>query len=191
MVSVITLSCDDGAASDVRLSDLASKYEISTTFYWPVEWHSLAYDKGYLPLDYEQATRISLQHEIGSHTITHRHLTKINEIDAYKEILGSQFMLKKMFKQPIRKFAPPRGYTNPELTDFTMQFYDSQRLTKGVGLVHIHPDSGANNNIPWTECADYNLDQGLDTELWCHSYDLDRYNLWDELERFLREHSSA
>jgi hypothetical protein len=44
------LSVDDGCASDVRLAALAKEYNIETVFYWPVEWHSLAYEKGYEPL---------------------------------------------------------------------------------------------------------------------------------------------
>lgn len=180
------LSVDDGCASDVRLADLAEKYEIEAIFYWPVEWHSLAYDNNYLPLDYEQAMQIASRHEIGSHTITHRHLTKIPFLEARKEIIGSQFMLKRMFNQSITKFASPRGYMNDELTQFAGNFYTSQRLTKGRGLIHIHPDSGANDNKPWLDCV---TDET--TELWCHSWELDKYNLWDELEAFLSGRSSS
>lgn len=178
------LSVDDGAASDVRLADLAERYEIKTVFYWPVEWHSLAYENGYQPLDYEQAMRIAQKHEIGSHTITHRHLTRIDIVEACKEILGSQFMLGRMFNQHITKFAPPRGYTNDELTDFTKKFYQSQRLTKGKQLVHIHPNSGANDNRYWLNCITEDTE-----EIWCHSWELDKYNLWDELEQFLKGRS--
>ena len=176
------LSIDDGCASDVRVADLAAKYGIETVFYWPVEWHSLAYDKGYEPLDYEQAMRIAATHEIGSHTITHRHLTKISELEAQKEIVGSKFMLERMFRTTIRRFCPPRGYTNRALTEFTLKFYNSQRLTVGEGLVHIHPFSGANDNVPWRDCITEDT-----TEIWGHSWEFDKFNLWDELEEFLRE----
>lgn len=182
-MSNIRLSVDDGCASDVRVADLASKYEIDAIFYWPVEWHSLAYDKEYVPLDYEQAFKIAKRFEIGAHTITHRHLTRIPYIEAQKEIFGSKFMLERMFNVEITKFCPPRGYTNAELTDFTLSLFDEQRLTRGEGLVHIHPNSGANDNLPWQEYArNTNV-----KELWCHSWELDKYNLWDQLEEFLRE----
>lgn len=174
------LSVDDGCSSDVRLAKLADHYGIETIFYWPVEWHSLAYDHGYEPLTVSDAYKISNDFEIGSHTITHRHLTRIDYEDAIQEIAGSKEILKRMFAQDISKFCPPRGYTNDELTEFTMQFYESQRLTRGKGLVHIHPDSGANDNRPWQDCVDDNT-----TEIWCHSWELDKYNLWDELEEFL------
>ncbi len=72
-----TLSVDDACASDVRVAELAKKYGIETVFYWPCEWHSLAYEKGYKPLRFEDAYEIASSFEIGSHTITHRHLTRI------------------------------------------------------------------------------------------------------------------
>ena len=146
---MIKLSVDDGCASDVRVAELAKKYGIETIFYWPVDWHSLAYENGYEPLTYYEAMKISKDFEIGSHTITHRHLTGMDILDAHTEIAESKFMLEALFNKPITKFAAPRGYTNSNLTKFTLTHYDSQRLTKGPGLVNIHPNSGANGNIPW------------------------------------------
>lgn len=180
----MVISCDDGCASDKRLADLCTKYDITCIFYWPVEWHSLAYSKGYAPLSYQDACLIAENHEIGSHGITHRYLTQIPEHEAMYEIEQSKEMLEDIFNVDVERFAPARGYTNDPLTEFTLRFYEKQRLTKEPGLVHIHPDSGANDNKPWIDCIT------ADTkELWCHSYDLDRFNLWDELEEFFRERS--
>lgn len=175
------ISCDDGCASDMRVADLAKKYEIETVFYFPVEWRSLAYDNGYEPLNIVQALKISQDFEIGSHTVTHRHLTKIPYDEARVEISDSKFMLEALFNKPVEKFCPPRGYTNEELTKFTLKLYKSQRLTKGEGLVHVHPNSGANKNMHWLDYAN-----SIDVEeLWFHSHELDRFNLWEELETYL------
>jgi peptidoglycan/xylan/chitin deacetylase (PgdA/CDA1 family) len=181
------LSVDDGCVSDIRLAALAKEYNIDTVFYWPVEWHSLAYEKGYEPLTYSQATVIADQFEVGAHTITHRHLTKISIIDAMREIADSKKMLEDLFSIDVTKFCPPRGYTTPELTEFTLQLYESQRLTKGKGLVHIHPNSGANNNMDWQL---YALAQEEVKELWCHSWELDKFDLWDQLEEYLAENAA-
>lgn len=180
------LSCDDGCASDVRVAELCRKYEIECVFYWPVEWRSLAYDSGYEPLNILQAYKIAQDFEIGSHTVTHRHLTKLNRPDAEVEIADSKFMLEALFNKKVTKFCPPRGYTNDYLTAYTKEFYKSQRLTKGPNLVHIHPDSGANDNQPWQACINENTE-----ELWCHSWELNKFNLWQELEEFLRERSHS
>lgn len=178
----IKLSVDDGCASDMRLARLADKYDVECTFYWPVDWHSLAYSKGYEPLSYVDASYIAERHLIGSHTITHRFLTQIPEDEAKYEIQNSKEMLEDMFAVSVDSFAPPRGYSNPKLTKFTLSIYENQRLTKGKHLVHIHPDSGANDNKPWRDAITKDT-----TELWCHSWELDRFDLWNELEGFLRE----
>lgn len=182
------LSVDDGCHSDVRLAELAQKYEIPTVFYWPVEWHSLAYENGYKPLTVPEAKEIAGSFEIGSHTITHRHLTILNDEDALDEIIGSKYLLEAMFHRPIFKFAPPRGYTNEHLTDMTLTVYESQRLTKGKGLVHIHPSSGANGNQHWFDRIEEMKAAGEEVvELWCHSWELDKYKEWENLEEYLDE----
>ena len=181
---MIKISVDDGCLSDVRLAELCQKYEIPCTFYLPVEMRSLAYDNNYLPLTHYDAQQIADNFEIGSHTLTHRHLTKIPFNEALLEIVDSKKILQHIYNVNIKKFAPPRGYTSEELTKITLIEYDSQRLTKGIDsegnkLVHVHPKSGANDEKPWRECLT------VDTHLWMHSYDLDRFNLWKELEEFL------
>lgn len=183
---MIRLSVDDACASDVRVADLARKYEIKAIFYWPVEWHSLAYDKGYEPLTYIDAQNIASDFEIGAHTVTHRHLTSISFLDGVYEIVASKAMLEQMFNKSVSKFAPPRGYSNSELTKVVHDLGMTQRLTKGEGLVHIHPNSGANGNRPWRDCINDNTE-----EIWGHSHEFDRYNLWDELEDFLSENSRS
>ncbi len=183
------LSIDDGCASDVRVAELAKKYNIETIFYWPVEWHSLAFEKGYEPLGYADALKIASEFEIGSHTITHRYLTNIPFEEARYEIECSKFMLEDMLTTDITKFCPPRGYTNPELNKIIMGSYESQRLTKGKGLLHIHPNSGANGNIPWREYYAQHKDQI--TEVWGHSWEMDKYDLWGEFEEFLKEVSNG
>ena len=180
----LLLSVDDGCVHDLRIADLAREYEIEAIFYWPVEWRSLAYDKGYEPLSYKQARSIAKNFEIGAHTITHRHLTAIDFKDAAQEIMESKIMLERLFNRPVTKFCPPRGYTNEGLTAYTDMIFESQRLTKGSNLVHIHPDSGANGNRPWRECIDENT-----KECWGHSWEFEKYNLWGEIEEFLHAYS--
>lgn len=183
---MLRLSVDDGCESDMRLADLCKKYDMACTFYWPVEWHSLAYSKGYKPLSFIQAGQIAKEFEIGSHTITHRHLTDLSIAEAEYEISASKQMLEGIFGKKIERFCPPRGYSNPQLTEYTLARYKSQRLTKEEGLVHIHPDSGANNNKPWRECITEDT-----KELFCHSHELDRYDLWNELEGYLETNRKA
>lgn len=181
----LRISVDDACSSDLRLADLCKKYEIECIFYWPAEWNSYAYSKGFEPLSLIDATKISQDFEIGSHAVTHRHLTRIPIEEAKLEIADSKFMLEALFNKPINKFCPPRGYINTELSEYAMNFYDSIRLTRGKGLVHVHPNSGANDFISWEKYAQQNEVE----ELWCHSFELDRYKLWGQLEEYFDSHS--
>lgn len=186
ILSRITISVDDGCQSDLRLSELCLKYGFDLIIYLPVEWHSLAYFKGYKPLSYDQAKYLADIHEIGSHGITHRHLTQIPEHEAKYEIETSKDMLEDLLDVDITKFAAPRGYTNDLLTEFTLKFYEKQRLTREPGLVHIHPDSGANDNKPWQEAITPDT-----KEIFCHSWELDRFDLWNELEDFFERNRTT
>lgn len=186
MTNKLIMSIDDGCAEDWRIAALARKYGVKTIFYIPVEWHSLAHSKGYEPLSYPQALLLASEFEIGAHTVTHRHLTDISWEEARYEITECKFMMEKLLNTSISKFCPPRGYTTPELTERTLRVYESQRLTRGPGLVHIHPDSGANGNKPWRECI---TDET--TEIWGHSWEIDKFGLWDELEGVLSENALA
>lgn len=179
---MLRMSIDDGCASDKRIAGLCDKYGVDAVFYWPAEWHSLAFSKGYSPLTFDAAREIANRYEVGSHTVSHRILTDLPLNDAKREIADSKDLLENLFGGVIKKFAPPRGYTNPELTEFTLEVYDSQRLTKGEGLVHIHPNSGANGNIHW---LDYVKDHEI-TEAWLHTWELNKYpEEWVNLEKYL------
>lgn len=186
---MLSLSVDDGSAYDLRIFALSQKHKIPATFYWPVEWVSLAFDKGYAPMSLSDALLIAKTSEIGSHTVTHRLLTQIPQNEAYKEIADSKVLLERLFKKKITKFCPPRGYTNERLTQYTLNIYNSQRLTKGKNLVHIHPDSGANDNKPWKSALVNKLMTNKDVEIWCHGWEVEKYNLWAELKEVLSEYS--
>lgn len=174
------ISVDDGCASDVRLAELCERFNIKLIIYLPAEWKTYAKLKGFTPLSVKQAQELAYKHEIGSHTITHPLLTGIRTSEAEYEIQMSKILLQSRFGRPVLKFAPPRGYINNYLLNYAKQFYNEIRLTRGENLVHIHPDSGANNNRDWRDCINDNT-----KELWCHSWELDKFNLWKELEEFL------
>lgn len=190
-MSKIILSVDDGCQSDIRVAELAENYDLDCTFYWPVNWITYAYKKGFEPLTWTQARQIARDHSIGSHGISHLRLTRIPTDAAKAEIKDSQVMLSRLFNQNINSFCPARGYTNPELTEYTLRFYEHQRLTVGwdgeYKLVHVHPKSGVNDDKDWKEYAkDYDK-----VHLWMHSHELDEYGLWNELEEFISENSPS
>lgn len=183
---IISFSVDDGCLSDIRLATLLEKYDYRMTVYLPVEWQRLNYEKGYLPLKYDDVKNlITRGHELGSHSISHPLLTRIDIDRAEYEIVESKRILEDIFNTKITKFCPPRGYSSNVLDEVIGQHYEQCRLTRGQHLVHIHPDSGANGNKPWTEVLRQKISTDTDVECWGHSWELDKYDLWPELEGVL------
>lgn len=191
----VIISIDDGSASDMRVAELAKKHNLEAVFYIPVEWAGLNTFNGREPLTFNQVQELADNFELGSHGITHRHLTSIPYSEAVTEIVDSKKMLENLFNVKVTKFCPSRGYLNDELIKVVEDNYDSYRLTKGEDsdgytLVHVHRASGANENQPWLQRIETLQAIGITKiHCWMHSYDLDRQNLWGELETIMEKFS--
>ena len=59
-------------------------------------------------------------HEIGSHTLTHPFLTRLNRQQAGEEISASKKKLEDRFGRPVRHFCYPYGDWNPAVRDLVM-----------------------------------------------------------------------
>ena len=60
-------------------------------------------------------------HQIGSHSMTHRHLGRLSPAEAREEIAASKKALEDRFGLPIRHFCYPYGYWNPALRDLVAE----------------------------------------------------------------------
>jgi peptidoglycan/xylan/chitin deacetylase (PgdA/CDA1 family) len=60
-------------------------------------------------------------HEIGSHTLTHPHLTRISAARAREEIFASRKKLEDIFGAPIRHFCHPYGDWNAAVRDLVIE----------------------------------------------------------------------
>jgi peptidoglycan/xylan/chitin deacetylase (PgdA/CDA1 family) len=50
-----------------------------------------------------------LGHDIGSHTVSHADLAKLDDADALKELVDSRAVLEKQLRRPVKWFAFPFG----------------------------------------------------------------------------------
>lgn len=64
---------------------------------------------------------LAVGHEIGSHTITHPFLTRINLNKAREEIFASKKKLEDRFGRPVRHFCYPYGDWNPAVRDLVIE----------------------------------------------------------------------
>lgn len=53
----VEASFDDGTVEDVRVAEMMARYEIPTTFYWPVDRIGTNVPKNRMPLSHNQRGR--------------------------------------------------------------------------------------------------------------------------------------
>lgn len=203
----IVCSFDDASLQDLKVADLIIKYglENNTTFYFPVMASVVNEVKGRISLSDSQQEELAEIFEIGSHTITHRLLTRIPPEEARREIFESKELLALKFNQPITKFCYPRGYANPEIQSMVSEAgYESARSTL-VGYihksenrffqqtaVHVGCDRKEYGGKPWYQYALYMLEQAKNTpdsvfHIFGHGYEIDSHpNGFNQLEDLLR-----
>lgn len=201
----VTISVDDGCDSDYRLAKLFLKYNIKAVFYWPVDIHGLSMTKHWKAIEPSHEEFIAQNFEIGSHTISHRYLTQIPENEAIDEIIQSKKILENKYGQPITKFCYPRGYTTPKLTETVKQAgYELGRSTV-IGHIGkpenpffastaVHMGCPIRAEYVGSTWLDYGLKlfeqaqkENKDFEAWAHSWEIDRYNEWANVETFIKE----
>ena len=73
-------------------------------------------------------------HEIGSHTLTHPHLTKISLKEAREEISASKKKLEDIFGITIRHFCYPYGDWNPAVRDLVKEAGYETACTTELGI---------------------------------------------------------
>jgi len=191
-------SWDDCSLEDLKLADLVSRYEIETVFYWPVRPQT-----HFKTLSPQQRQQIAKSFEIGSHTITHPLLTRVDIEQARTEIEQSREMLADELNQDILKFCYPRGYSNPEIQQIVVESgYESARSTL-VGYihqtenpyfeqtaVHIGCDRKEYAGLGWFEYALFMLEEAKQIpdsvfHFWGHGWELSKNNAWADFEKLL------
>ena len=115
---IVTTSWDDGHKLDIRLANLLKKYGIKATFYISPEDHE--YKKEDL-LTNEEIKNLAKDFEIGAHTITHPHLSKISLMQADYEIRESKKYLEKVTGRNITSFCYPYGDYNQKIVQLVIK----------------------------------------------------------------------
>lgn len=209
MIEVVA-SWDDGAKQDVIAANLMAKYEIEAIFYWPaLPLHQTNSGKFLNPLTPEQAQQIAAQFEIGAHTVTHPHLTKVTEERAWDEIYQSRKMLQEQFDQSVESFCYPRGYANHEIKQMVREagFTNARNVIVGSleeaidpiwtpTTVHVGCNRREYNGRTWQQFAHDKWLEALELahrgkpviyHLWGHSWELDKEkDGWADLEQLLK-----
>lgn len=124
-------SFDDTHYLNSKCSDLLDKYSLKATFYMDTLRIS--------PRLGEDVKRISEFNEIGSHSITHRDLTKLSLEEVIHECVKSKETLEKLTGKPVTSFAYPYGRVNAEVINVVRNYYHNARGTR-EGRISIDND---------------------------------------------------
>lgn len=122
----IIFSFDDTSEYNIKLCDLLDKYNLKGTFYL---------DTGRSKKLFDIATYLSERNEIGSHTVSHKDLTKLSLEEIRFELQESKKTLERILERSITSFAYPYGrYNNFIVQEVKKAGYASARTTKHFNI---------------------------------------------------------
>jgi len=222
----VTTSWDDGDVLDKRLSDLLLRYGVKGTFY---------ISKSYRPerLSSRDMQKISKEHEVGAHTLTHPDLRTLTPKQKTDEIAGSKKWLEELLGHQVKMFCYPKGLYDTSVVKATKEAeFSGARTTNSGSLTHSLDNFRLNTTIQvypfplrklnqkqyylgkllqpfiqrapklrrlgvsifsmysWLSVAKATFDVALRNgevfHLWGHSWEIEKYDMWDELEKFLQ-----
>ena len=195
---IVTTSWDDGNELDVKLADLLAKYGIKGTFY-PSPKHRR------FSLTEENLKDLACFHEIGAHTMSHPHLTNVGTSTAEKEIIDSKIYLENLLSKEIKTFCYPYGEFNDDIKKIVRGagFLGARTVEDGIvklpkdffefgTTLHVYPLSFWQKLkfLSWSGRAkkmfEHCLKNGNVYHIWGHSWEIEKYSLWQEIEDVLK-----
>lgn len=219
--ATFSLSVDDGHPLDMRLADLLRKRGLRASFHVPMR-----NSEGPPVLSAVQLRELARDFEIGSHTLEHRYLARLDMHESLRQITDGKRALQDILGRPVHGFCYPGGqYRRIHCGMVQAAGFRYARTTQNLRLdaghqplelpttLQFYPHSRSvlmRNFVSqraWRERwfvlellmqEDHWLDRlrrlfawilrrGGIFHLWCHSLDIDRLGLWQDLDRFLAE----
>src|SRR3989344_4349140 len=197
-----TTSWDDGDVLDLKLSQMLDRYNVKGTFYITQNYRGER-------LSEKEISHLALHHEVGAHTLTHPDLRRISKEEKKKEICGSKDWLEKILNKEVLMFCYPFGYYDSETDAFqmptTLQVYPFPFRKKNDDTYYwrylLQPwreRSGQLHELglsylsitSWGKAArkilELSASHDIVFHLWGHSWEIEKYGMWQELEELLK-----
>lgn len=134
---IVCLTFDDGCASDLHVAaPLMRDKNFNATFYVTVD--HLGKD-GYLTKT-ELRELSDLGFEIGSHSLTHRHLNDLDAREISTELIDSKRALEEITGKPVDHFSCPGGRVDAVVTEVAMQAGYKSVATSQLGINSARSD---------------------------------------------------
>lgn len=125
--AIITTSWDDGHPLDLKLAGLLRRYDISATFYIPI-------DKGEREcMNPDEIREIGESFDIGGHTYHHVNLPRVSIKEREKEIVESKRRLEEITGRELLSFCYPYGRFNDQVISIVKEAgFIGARTTKSL-----------------------------------------------------------
>lgn len=126
---ILTLSFDDGHPLDMRLAEMLAKHGFRATFFVPLS------NREGLPVMSGRQFRDLLAggFEIGSHTLDHCYLTRVDDGTARHQIVQGKALLEQALGQVVPGFCYPRGKCRKRHKDMVRAAgFDYARTTENL-----------------------------------------------------------
>lgn len=191
----VTCSYDDGKIQDRRLVEIFNRYGIRGTFHLNSE--VLKDSSGHrtpciLP---EEVASLYAGHEVACHTCTHPTMTRTPMSRNLQEILEDRRQLEHLCGYPVRGMSYPNGTYNGDVKEavrlcgiaYARITGDSERFDLPADLYAWQATCHHNHRL--LELTEGFLNRDRDQVLslfyvWGHSYEFDRDDNWDLIEKF-------
>ncbi len=199
---VLTLSYDDGKIADRRLVDIFNRYGLKATFNV-----NSGLEDNPVKMDYEKRIPLSEYkelykgHEVACHTYSHPTIARCPKEQIVQQVIEDRRILESVMGKTIRGMAYPNGSFDDHVVD----------IFKNCGIVHArtvnathafympedflkwHPTCHHSDPELFRLCEEFsNLKKTQYTYIfyvWGHSYEFERDDNWDIIEKFAKEMS--
>ena len=203
----ILVSVDDGDKLDMTLADMLMKYRIPAVFYIPIKTRDLMDNQLRKLAGTEPNCKICKitkdLFEVGCHTMTHpEDLKKLSDKTLKYEICEAKEAIEYLTLRPVTKFCYPGGRFDERVKETVKKAgFKEARTTRVMNIkfprdpfetdvsVHVHPDRKEYKGRSWKEVAEELFEEVLEKggrfELFGHSWEIEKYNMWEFLDDFL------
>lgn len=202
----ITFSYDDGVTQDRRLVEILNKYGLKATFNINSELLGtdntlIIQDKNILhnKIKPEEVAQLYRGHEVAVHTLTHPHLTYLDEGEIIRQVERDRQNLSELVGYEVVGMAyPGGGFQNSDRVEKVIKNHTGVKYARTISLSYsfkeqenpyrynptaFHLDLANNYRL-----ADefFASDDAKVFYIWGHSYEFDINDTWDEFEKFCK-----
>lgn len=200
---ILLASWDDGAKTDLRMAELMQKYSIPTIFYWPsaLGRHKNA-GKAKSWLSLEECKELANTFEIGSHSMTHQFMNKMDIARISNEINQSRKYWQDILGKAVDSFAYPKdSFSNLTRVLVKGAGYLNARTNK-VGSLKLPDDPFDTactvqiafnrleyDNKAWTLFANEMIEKSNENSVFHffgNSWEVEEYQEWERLEDLIK-----